>query len=323
MQYRTFSKAGYTLSEIGFGCWQLSGASVWTGSNDDEGIRAVHYAIDKGINFFDVAPVYGFGHAEEVLGRALKGKRDKVLIASKCGLVWDEAQNIQNCLKPDSMMQEIDRSLKRLCTDYIDVYQLHWPDYNTPLEDTLEAVLKIKESGKIRHFGVSNFPMKYLDLCLEAGVVSHQCLYNMFDRNSEQYHGIPLYYKAEDEIIKWCAENDVFFLPYSPLCQGLLTDVDINVFNAEKDDIRSANPRLHGEEFGRLVAVREKLQEIAWQTGMSLAQMAIRWILRYKTVGPIISGSIDKSDIEQNAAAGDMSISEEMIALIEEVLAAL
>lgn len=320
MKYRKFGKCSDSLSEIGFGCWELSGASVWTGSNDKDGINAVHCAIDQGINFFDVAPVYGFGHAEEVLGRAIKGKRDKLVIASKCGLVWDYQFTIQNCLKPESVMAEIDRSLQRLGVDYIDIYQLHWPDYDTPLEDTIQAIQKIKESGKIRNFGISNFPIKYAEVCLKAGVVSHQCLYNMFDRNSESYHGITLGYRAEDEVIPWCDKNDVFFIPYSPLCQGLLSDIDISVFNMEKTDIRAANPRLHGEEFERLVSVRGKLQEFAREIGVSLAQVAIRWILRFKAVGPIISGSINLDDIKQNAATADMALTEDMISRLNQIL---
>ncbi len=320
MNYRKFRGGEFTISELGYGCWQLGGPSVWNGSNDADGIKAVHAAIDCGINFFDVAPVYGFGHAEEVLGRALKDKRDKVYVASKCGLLWDDKYNIRNCLKPESIFEEIDRSLKRLGTDYIDIYQLHWPDPGTPLEDTLEAIVKIRDSGKIRNFGISNFSIEDSELCLKYGVVSHQCLYNMLDRNSSGYHGIELVYNAEAEMIPWCAAHDVIFIPYSPMCQGLLSDMTIEQFNAKKNDIRAANPRFSGAEFDKLVEVRSHLTDIAHEIGKPLSQIAVSWILRFDSMGPIIFGSLNPHNIQENAAASEYRLSDDIIKRINEHL---
>lgn len=148
------------FSVIGFGCWSVSGPKVWNTSNDEKSFKAIYKALDLGITFFDVAPVYGFGHAESILGRALGSKRKDVTIGSKCGLLWDEEGNITNCLTKSSILKEIDDSLKRLNTDYIDLYQMHWPDPATPIEESMETLLEIKASGKIRNIGVSNFSAK-------------------------------------------------------------------------------------------------------------------------------------------------------------------
>jgi aryl-alcohol dehydrogenase-like predicted oxidoreductase len=158
--------------------------------------------VDLGINLFDVAPVYGFGHAEEVLGKALKGRRQKVLIASKCGLLWDGQRNITNNLTAKSILWEIDNSLRRLNTDHIDIYQLHWPDPNTPIEETIEALHSIKEAGKIRYIGVSNFSVELTKQAMEIDtIVSYQGLYNMLERNPESYHEIPLTYRTQERWI--------------------------------------------------------------------------------------------------------------------------
>lgn len=174
---RNVGKTDLEATVIGYGCWVVSGKEFWTGTDDKNSVQAIETAYDKGINFFDVAPVYGFGHAEKLLGKALKGKRDKVIIASKCGLVWDESRNISNLLSKDSLLEEIDASLRRLSTDYIDIYQMHWPDYSTPIEETMETLNKIKAAGKIRYIGASNFPVKLLNEARKYGeIVSHQCL---------------------------------------------------------------------------------------------------------------------------------------------------
>ena len=136
------------VSVLGFGCWALSGPDVWTDGDDDDAIAAVRRALEIGINFFDVAPVYGLGHAEEVLGRALTGRREEVLVATKCGLVWDEQSHVTNDLTGASLQREIDASLRRLQTDYVDVYQMHWPDPATPIEESMEALLETGQPAR-------------------------------------------------------------------------------------------------------------------------------------------------------------------------------
>ena len=192
------------ISALAIGCWNFGGD--WDSSNDDNTREIVHAAIANGINFFDVAPVYGWYHSEEVLGKILEegGLRNKVIIASKAGLLWDENHKTRNNLSRASLMEEIDGSLKRLRTDHIDIYQMHWPDHNVPIEETAQALADIKKAGKIRYVGLSNFSQADVEKFQKiVPVECQQGLYNMLERNTPSYHGIPLEYKTEDEMLAW------------------------------------------------------------------------------------------------------------------------
>jgi len=212
------------FSVVGFGCWAASGPDAWNNSTDENSILAIQKAYDLGVNFFDVAPVYGLGHAESVLGKALKSlDRSSYLIASKCGLVWGEDKDVSVNLSKESIFKEIDESLQRLQTDYIDIYQIHWPDPDTDILETMEALAELKASGKIRHIGVTNFSLEELEKARTvAPVVSFQGLYNMLEHNPSHYHTIPLAYQVKNEVLPYCSQNSLAFFPYSPLMQGLL-----------------------------------------------------------------------------------------------------
>ncbi|RKL64456.1 aldo/keto reductase [Thermoanaerobacteraceae bacterium SP2] len=308
-------------SVIGYGCWVISGSDFWTGTGDESSIKAVQTAYDMGINFFDVAPVYGFGHAEELLGKALKGKREKVIIASKCGLVWDNQKRITNLLSKRSILKEIDDSLRRLGTDYIDIYQMHWPDYNTPIEETMDALNQIKKEGKIRFIGASNFPVKLLNEARKYGeIVSHQCLYNMIDRNADFYHNIPLYYKTEEEIIPDCKENKTAFIPYSPLCQGLLTGTFKPGENFDEKDVRNANPELKGEKLARNLQIVEELKKVAERIGKPLSQIALNWLIKNETVTTIIAGATKTAHIKDNVESAAWELDDETYKEINTIL---
>lgn len=308
-------------SVIGFGCWVISGKEFWTGTDDEASIKAIQTAFDLGINFFDVAPVYGFGHAEELLGKALKGKRDKVIIASKCGLVWDDSRKISNLLSPQSLFREIDDSLKRLKTDYIDIYQMHWPDYNTPIEETMDALNQIKKAGKIRYIGASNFPIKLLNEARKYGeIVSHQCLYNMIDRNADYYHNIPLYYKTEEEIIPDCKKHGIAFIPYSPLCQGLLTGSFKPGKNFDDTDVRNANPELQGERLIKNLQIVEELKKVANRLGKPLSQLALNWLIKNETVTTIIAGATKISHLKDNVESTTWALDDETYEKINSIL---
>lgn len=318
MKYRSTSRFPEQISVIGLGCWELSGSNVWQGSNDEDSIKVVHKALKAGINFFDVAPVYGFGHAEEILGRAIEGfPRDKILIATKCGLVWDEHKRIKRCLKPESVFQEIDQSLKRLKTDYVDLYQLHWPDPNTPIEETLDALTKLQKEGKIRYIGLSNFSRDIASKVLPY-ISSMQGLYNMFERNATSYHSIPLEYRSEKEILPFCERNGLAFFPYSPLMQGILTGKFLE--NEVFVDVRSANPKLSGEEFKKYIGVVRKLMEIAREIGKPLSQVSINWLLKHEVITSIIAGATNPSHIEENVKALDWEMDDEVYRHIEKII---
>lgn len=309
------------FSVVGFGCWAISGSNTWNNSNDDDSIKAVQKAVELGVNFFDVAPVYGFGHAEEVLGKALKDSRSKVLIATKCGLVWDDRYRIENRLTAESIYREIDDSLRRLHTDYIDIYQIHWPDPNTPIEETMEALINIQKAGKIRYIGVSNFSIDLTKKAMEmAAIVSQQCLYNMLERNEESYHGIPLEYRTEKEILPFCKEKGQAFFPYSPLCQGLLTGVFKETGNFDDNDVRANNPKFKGSIFKKYLNVVEKLKGIANSINKPLSQLAINWLIQKDEVTSVISGAQNINHVEENVDSVSWELSDDIIKEIDHIL---
>ena len=322
MKYKKVAQIENQISAVGFGCWATGGDDVWNGTSDADSIGAINHAIDLGINFFDVAPVYGLGHAETVLGRACKGRRSEVFVATKCGLVWDEQNRVKNDLTAASLPQQIDDSLRRLQMDYVDLCQMHWPDPNTPVEESMEALQRICETGKIRYIGVSNFSPGLTERALAAGpVASHQGLYNMLERNPDAYHGIPLDYRTEEEILPLCRAHGMAFLPYSPLFQGLLTGTFEAEGNFDANDVRSENPKLNGELFDEYFAMAEKLKRFAEEIGHPLTQVAINWLINQEAVTSVICGAQTAVHVSENAASCNWDLTPDMMAQIENILA--
>lgn len=311
----------FELSAVGFGCWAAGGSSVWNGTDDAETIRTIRRAVDLGINFFDVAPVYGFGHAEDMLGQALHSRRHEVIIATKCGLRWDDQHTIVNNLRQESIRQEIDDSLRRLQTDYIDIYQMHWPDPATPIGDSMQVLLDLQAAGKIRHIGVSNFSRALAAEARQFGrLVSHQGLYNLLEHNPTQYHNLPLTYRTQAEILPDCREHGMAFFPYSPLFQGLLTN-DFKVTKQfDANDVRSANPKLNGDQFQLYYQIRTDLLAFAARIGKPLAQIAINWLIDQPEVTSVICGAQTVAQVEENAVSAAWTLTSEMRADIEHIL---
>ncbi len=215
MEYRQLGKSDLDVSVIGYGAWGIGGKPFWSTEGEESSIRSIEKAIDLGINFYDTAPVYGFGYSEELLGKALQSKRKDVIIATKCGLVWEkeELKAIRKRATSESILKEIDLSLKRLCTDYIDLYQVHWPDEEgTPIEETMNTLLQVQKEGKIRYIGVSNYSVDQMKESLKYGqIVSLQPMYSMLERDVEQ------------DRLPFCIENEIGVICYSPLASGVLT----------------------------------------------------------------------------------------------------
>lgn len=321
MKLKKVDALDFEFSAVGFGCWAAGGSIVWNDADDDSTIRAIQRAVDLGVNFFDVAPVYGFGHAEEIVGRALRSRRQQVIIATKCGLRWDESYTIVNNLRPESIREEIDASLRRLQTDYIDIYQMHWPDPATPIAESMETLVRLQQAGKIRHIGVSNFSRELTDEARAYGaIVSHQGLYNMLEHNPTQYHNIPLPYRTKDEILPYCVEHGMAFFPYSPLFQGLLTDCFKAENQFDSKDVRSANPKLNGELFRVYYKIRAELLALAQQIGKPLAQVAINWLIDQPAVTSVICGAQTPAQVEENVASVSWTLTTEIRAEIERIL---
>lgn len=310
-------------SAVGFGCWAIGG--TWNNVNDDESIRSIKAAIETGINFFDVAPVYGKGHAETVLGKALKGeKREDIIIATKCGLPWsqDERKKTRKDLTKASIFKEIDDSLTRLQTEYVDLYQVHWPDPNTPIAETAEALAELKKQGKIRHVGVSNYSLDMTrEMMAGVEVATFQGLYNLLEQNPDHYHNIPLQYRAREEALPFCREHDMKYLPYSPLMQGLLTGTFKRSGNFDENDDRRNNPKLNGEAFEPYFNCVEELKVLAHEANIPLAHLAIHWLVAQEEVGPVIAGAHTVEQVRDNAAFVQSSSSVELLMRAEEIVA--
>lgn len=324
MKYKSVpAMPGVSVSAIGFGCWSLGGGSGWQDSSDTESIATIHKALDCGITFFDTAPVYGFGGSEELLGKALRGHRDGVFLASKCGLLWDDKRLIYRSLSASDVLADVDASLKRLRVDHLDLLQLHWPDHATPLEETADALQKLLASGRTRYVGVSNFSLADTQkLAAMVPVASFQGLYNLCERNAEFYHKLALEYRTEQEILPYCVKNGLAFIPYSPLFQGVLTGTLTAETRFAADDVRSENSKLNGPLFARYIAAAEELKTIAHQAGLTLVELALGWLCARPSVASVVCGAQHPGQIVANAAAGDVEISDDLSNTIDRVLLA-
>lgn len=304
MRYRKLGKNGPEISVIGVGCWAMGGggwAYSWGEQDDLESIAAIHAALDAGINFFDTAAVYGLGHSEEVLGKALGPRRKEVIVATKCGLVWDEQGRIRRNGRYESVMREAEASLRRLGTDYIDLYQLHWPDTesgSTP-EETMRAMEDLVRQGKVRWVGVSNFDVPLLRRALSVRHVdSLQPPYSLFDR------------AVEPEILPFCRENGIGVVAYSPLASGLLSGRYTEQTTFPPGDWRSRSPMHTGEGLRRNVRRVARLQEMAARTGHTVAQLGVAWVLGNPAVTSAIVGVRRPSHVTDILAAADYVLSE-------------
>jgi len=314
MQYRNLGDSGIRASIIGLGTWVMGGGLPWGEDPDDaQSIRAIHASLDAGVNLIDTAPAYGWGRCEQVVGRAIEGIRDRVVLATKCGLWWDDDRGSYFCeldnhsmrrsLRPDTIQIEIERSLQRLGTDYIDLYQTHWPACppdNTPIADTLAVLLKLKDQGKIRAIGVSNVTLDELkENCARGPVASNQFRYSMLFRGPEQ------------DILPYCAEHNVATLTYMSLEQGLLTGkVGMDrVFT--KDEFRSNdvwNPWFLPQNRRRVLDLLAGWRDLTQRFGCTLAQLVIAWTAAQRGVTHVLCGARRVEQALENARAGNVGL---------------
>ena len=321
MIYKKVAKIEEEISAIGIGCWNFGGD--WDSTEDNNSAKIVCTAVDMGINFFDVAPVYGWGHSEKVLGKVLKenGLRNKVLIASKGGLLWNEAHETTSNLSKKSLLKEIDDTLTRLQTDHVDIYQMHWPDPNVPLEETAEALEEMKKAGKIRYVGLSNFAQADVDKMMEyTDVHCQQSLYNMLERNPVSYHSIPLDYLTEKEVLPNVKKHGQAFLPYSPLFQGLLAGKFNSGVNFSEHDIRNANPKLVGPDFEKYFNAAKQLKDLADKYNKPMNEIALNWLRQKEEVTSIIGGASSVKQLENNIHCTTWDIDDEMMKEIEIII---
>ena len=306
MKYKELGNTGLKVSAIAQGTWAL-GASGWGKINDNNSIATIHKAIDLGITLIDTAPVYGMGHSEEVVGRAIKGLRDKVVIATKCGLVAGHDNKIERKLTPESIRKEIELSLSRLNTDYIDIYILHWPDVNTPIEESLCEMTKLQEEGKIKYIGVSNFDKELLIRSMKAAKIA--CLQPQLSILSRE----------SLDLIRFAGENGVGVMTYGSLAAGMLTGKVIEIPKFEERDIRATFYPFYKEPmFSKALKLIDVLRGIAGEHNMSVSSVAINWIIQQSGVTSALTGATMPEQIEENAMAGSWDLSEAELELIDE-----
>jgi aryl-alcohol dehydrogenase-like predicted oxidoreductase len=292
MELRTLGRSNVKVSAIIMGTWQ-AGREMWVGIDDQEITRAIRAAVDAGITTFDTAEAYGKGHSEKVLGTAVAGMRDRVVLATKV---------FCNHLKSDQVIEACHRSLKNLKTDYVDLYQIHWPagsfgSKTVPISETMEALSKLKEQGKIRTIGVSNFSRIQLQEAAAFGRIdSLQPSYSLFWRH------------FETDAMSYCLENQVTVLAYSPMAQGLLTGKFGPNPDLEPGDHRAKNKLFHPENMHRVQRALAGLRPLAVKKGVNLGQLALAWVVSHPGVCAI-AGARSAEQIVQTAQAADISLS--------------
>jgi len=310
---RKLGNSELELTTVGLGAWAIGGPWEfgWGPQDDDDSIRTIRSALDEGINWIDTAPVYGRGHSEEVVGKALKDVAQKPIIATKCSLVWDEKNDKISCLREESIINECHQSLKRLRIDVIDLYQMHWPEPDEQLEEGIGAMAELQQQGLVRYIGVSNFTVEQIQRAQKvADIVSLQPPYNMLRRDTEK------------ELLPYCGKNSVGVVVYSPMQKGLLT----GKFTAEQvaglpeGDHRKIDPEFRGKAFSATLELVENLKPIAERNGTTLAQLAISWVLRRKEITAAIVGARRPPQTKETAPAADIDLDEETIEEIEELL---
>jgi len=315
---RPLGSSRIEVPPIGLGTWAMGGL-YWGGCDDRESEAAIIASIHHGVTLIDTAPIYGFGHAEEVVGRTLQahGLRNQVLVATKCGLEWsDDHQQIRRNSTPQRIRQEIDASLKRLRSDVIDLYQVHWPDSEVAFADTMETLLRLKQEGKIRAIGVSNFSVEQIKQCLSVGarravplLDTAQPPYNLFER------------EAEAEILPFCHEQQIGTLTYGALCRGLLSGRVTKETKFPVGDLRRADPKFKPDRRPQHLKAIERFKKIADRKQCTLAQLAIAWAFHQTGVSCALVGARNAQQATSNAHAIHVSMTHEDFEEIDKILA--
>jgi aryl-alcohol dehydrogenase-like predicted oxidoreductase len=317
MEYRPFGRTDLKVSAIGFGCWEISGTYGPIDATQFE--AAVHHALDAGITCFDTAEAYGMGVSEQALGKALGGRRNEICLVTKVGVGYPEAPNRRDSSRA-RIMVSIEQSLRHLKTDHVDVYLIHWPDLNTPFEETFRALDDVVRQGKARYIGVSNFRPAQLTACMNLRRIDVvQYGWNMFDR------------RMQHEIFPWCIVNGVGVMAYGSLAYGMLTGSFQAGMAFDEADWRSKRGALGGlnlfrtmfgpEHFERNLRAVEELKRIAVRYGKTLPQFALRWTLSHPAISTGLVGFRNPNEVTENLGALGFDISPQDMAAVDAIFA--
>jgi aryl-alcohol dehydrogenase-like predicted oxidoreductase len=269
MEFATIRETSLRLSRVGLGTWAIGGW-MWGGTDDDDSVETIHAAVERGVSLIDTAPAYGFGRSEEVVGRAIAelSLRSRVVIASKTGLEWKDGRVFRNASR-NRILREVEDSLRRLRTDYIDIYQVHWPDPLVPIEETAETMQTLFDQGKIRAIGVSNFSVTQIERFRRVAKLHVvQPPFNLFER------------EIEGELLPYCRRSDLATLTYGALCRGLLSGKLQEDAHFDGDDLRLTDPKFQPPRYALYLAAMRRLDQFAQQSyGKRVIHLAVRWLL--------------------------------------------
>lgn len=315
MKRHKLGNSDMEITPIGFGSWAVGGggwAYAWGEQDDQKSIEAIHTALDAGMNWIDTAAVYGLGHSEEVVARAVKGySGSKPYVFTKCSMVWDEKGEVGNSLKADSIRRECEASLKRLQTEAIDLYQIHWPNPDEDIEEGWTELARLQKEGKIRWIGVSNFNVDQMKRARAiAPITSLQPPYSMLRRS------------IEAEILPYAEEAGIGVIVYSPMLSGMLTGAMTKERAASlgADDWRSRNLEFQEPKLSRNLALVEELRKIGEKHGKGVPAVALAWVLRHPAVTGAIVGGRSAEQVRGVAEAMDFRLSRDEIVHIEDFI---
>jgi aryl-alcohol dehydrogenase-like predicted oxidoreductase len=313
MKTKQLGNSDLFITPIGFGAWAIGGGGwefAWGTQDDSDSISAIHEALNAGVNWIDTAAVYGLGHSEEVVARALGYRKNRPYVFTKCSMVWDERREIGHCLKADSIRRECEASLRRLRVEAIDLYQIHWPDPSVSFAATAETLARLADEGKIRHVGVSNFDAGQIaELSRTRAVETLQPPYSLFNR------------ELEAAVLPYCREHEIGVLVYGPLAHGLLTGAMSPETSFAEDDWRRVSPSLTGDTFHRNLEIVDQLASFAAERGWKVSQLAIAWTLAHPGIHVAIVGSRSRTHIEESLGALEIHFSERELGEIENIIA--
>jgi aryl-alcohol dehydrogenase-like predicted oxidoreductase len=311
MQKRQLGNSDIYITPLGVGAWAMGGAGwlfSWSHQDDDASISAIHAALDAGMNWIDTAAVYGLGHSEEVVAKALEGRANRPYVFTKCARVWDENRQIGKSLKADSVRRECEASLRRLKVDVIDLYQIHWPEPDEDVEEGWATLARLKEEGKVRWIGVSNFNFNQLNRAQAiAPITSLQPPYS------------PIRREVEADVLPYCAEHNIGVIAYSPMGSGLLTGTMTRerIAGLPEDDWRRRSPQFQEPLLTRNLKIAEKLKEIAARHNRGAGEASIAWVLRNSVVTGAIVGVRNPEQVAGVIGAMDFRLSDDEINEIE------
>jgi len=309
MQKRQLGRSEIHITALGLGTNYVGGHNLYNDVDEDEGVRLVQCAIDNGITSIDTADVYGTGRCEELVGKAIEGRRDKIMLATKGAILFgDNGSGISN--DPKYLRNALQASLKRLNVDYVDLYYIHRHDGKTPVEDSVGELARFKEEGLIRAIGVSNFEMPEFEAAVQAGQVDAlQSQYNLLQRG------------VEAQILPYCAQNSVSFVPWGPLAYGLLGGRYARDFKLPEGDWRARSGAFDETVYAKNLDIVDGLKSIAEAKAVPVAHVALQWLLSRPAVTSVICGAKQSSQVKQNIACDALSLSAEELASIDALVA--